>query len=102
MKTDLEVLKAARDLISDEKRWTKFTFGKNESGDFLDESDITKAVCFCGSGAILYCGGTLYGLAYRTLAKSMESECICDFNDSHTHAEVLAKFDEALASMEAE
>ena len=89
MKTTLEVLTEARRLIEDEANW----FGGGEA---------TAKRC-CALGAIGRAGETSneYIAARNALARIIGSEnnpgsAIVDFNDSHTHAEVLDLFDRAI------
>ena len=93
----LEILKAGRELISDPARWTQGAFARNETGEsiFADEG----AIRFCSIGAIS-----------KVCGKRCVSKFACEvlggfnvalFNDTHTHAEVLAMWDRAIAAEEA-
>ena len=104
----LKTLKAAREKIADPSCWTQDWFAKriDEDGTFK-ETDATSssAACWCSSGAI------------RAVLNVDDFTSISDdyaipfgfgtlgdletFNDTHTHAEVLAAFDEAIARLEA-
>jgi hypothetical protein len=103
-KTVLETLEAARKLISDPAKWTQGWFAKrlDEDGTFKDtDSTSPAAVCWCSSGAIRsvlnvddfneISDDYAIPFGFGTLG-DLES-----FNDSHTHAEVLAAFDAAIA-----
>ena len=98
MTSTLETLLKARDLISDPKRWTQRSFAVHEDGgDCLPEDD--GAVCFCAEGALIRASGSKLTHGYpKELEKALEAEMgdIWHFNDTHTHAEVLAAFDAAI------
>jgi hypothetical protein len=98
----VEILKAARELISDEKRWTQRAEARNASGNDVGVYS-PKAVCFCSLGAMAkVCERELYGRelvareALRNEIRDGHSSGIANFNDNHTHAEVLALFDRAI------
>lgn len=98
-------LEAVYRLIEDPARWTQEAFAKNAAGedindgyDVNDEGEpLTDEECAAHPDARCWC---LYGAAYKCgiynnflLAKSLLLDTtvgIADFNDSHTHAEVLA------------
>lgn len=104
--TPAAVLKKARELISDEKAWTKGWFAKDERGRDV-YADDPGAVCFCAMGAIdraaEECGGVDDVPALNMLVRALGGTAIDLFNDApeRTHAEVLAAFDKAIASSEA-
>lgn len=104
--TTLEILKAARELLSDEKRWTQHAFAKEADGKSCDY-DSPAAVCWCAAGAIgkVYGGDTLTDRAMEAQAllagsdvlhELGEESSVTNLNDSGTHAEVLALFDRAI------
>ena len=77
------VLTTARALISKPENWIKAAY--------------EKGAAFCASGAMAKAGQSLYYFnAYELLRKEMGGG-ILRFNDSHTHEEVLAAFDRAIA-----
>ena len=97
-------LKEARGLISDEKNWTKRHF-------FLEKTDCEK--CYCAHGACYAATGiTSYDDYYADPTPTVDRAAheirsflwkvglTYSFNDSSTHGEVLAKFDEAIAMAE--
>jgi hypothetical protein len=88
-----ETLKAMRELIGDEKRWTQGEFARNDAGEVISINDPT-ATCFCLLGAFRRVGG--WDQDARVLRVAMNVEHVGYFNDSHTHAEVIAKLDEAI------
>ena len=101
--TPLQTLKAARDLISDPARWTQGWFAKNERGLNVSE-DHPDACCWCVLGAMKRVSSSSIGfhqaaaiLRNRSMFRLFD---LSEFNDTHTHAEVLALFDAAIAELE--
>jgi hypothetical protein len=105
--TTIETLKAARAKITDPLCWTQDWFAKRIDEDgTLKETDATSsaAACWCSSGAIravmnvsdwdAISDDYAIPFGFNTLGD------LQDFNDTHTHAEVLAAFDEAIARLE--
>lgn len=99
----LDILKQARELISDERRWTRGELARDSEGHEVDE-DSPSAACWCSVGAVWRVreGGENLCGALTALEEAMGTEHIGDFNDSHSHAEVLAAFDAAIAKLEGE
>lgn len=93
-----EVLIAARAKIEDPKNWTQGECARDSKGKEV-HSRNERAVCWCSIGAIAHASGFYYGFD-KTIAalESVIPGSISTFNDTHTHAEVLAKFDEAIAA----
>lgn len=106
MKTKLEVLKEARELISVPERWTQDSSARDSYGEPVGPHS-KYAVCWCSTGAIdKSCGGELGGLdLYRSATTSLREPMklpVIIYNDNHTHAEVLSMFDEAIRIAEME
>jgi hypothetical protein len=99
MTTTAEILQKARDLISDEKNWTKGEYARNERGSFIDY-DSKSATCFCSVGALLKVSPAERARdAFFFLSQECEEtagQLVVRFNDTHTHAEVLDLFDRAI------
>jgi hypothetical protein len=105
----VEILEKARELIIDESRWTREAYMRSADGERADEDQMDVAVCFCGVGAI----AKAKGQNPMDAAESYEADLLAqaiggregidffDFNDTHTHAEVIAAFDLAIASAKA-
>lgn len=96
----LEILKAGRELISDPARWTQNVTARDAQDDWAFASD-QDAVCWCSLGALLKIGGSGYQDAIDALdisALQLGSQQATLFNDTHTHAEVLAMWDRAIAA----
>lgn len=99
--TPLETLKAARDLISDPARWTQVVFARDSIGMDVEPTSY-RAVCFCSIGAIRKFERKMSD-AEKTLlgvCSKIHDTYVEEFNDTHTHAEVLALFDAAIAELE--
>jgi len=56
MKPTIDILKDARHLISDQKRWTQFAYARNPKGHPVSASDAD-AVSFDASGALMVASG---------------------------------------------
>jgi hypothetical protein len=92
--TPSEILTAARELISVPERWTQGDYAKDKDGRSCLEDD-EGAVCYCSVGAISKV--RFSSVALEFLAREAGGY-IPDFNDTHTHAEVIAAFDRAIAA----
>jgi hypothetical protein len=88
----LDVLRAAREYISDPSRWSQGWY------------DDGGAVCAIGAVNVAMgrqpdCGEI--SEAEEALRSAVSGDSVVDFNDSHSHAEVLAVFHRAIAVEEA-
>jgi hypothetical protein len=103
MKTVLETLEAARKLITPEDAWIQGKMACDAAGNIC--SDVSpQAVQFCSMGAIENAAGDSSSAFRETLYAVMDKACGMRyeaFNDTHTHAEVLAAFDVAIAAEKA-
>lgn len=97
MQTVKEILVAAKAIIANEENWTQGAYAKDKDGSSIGVS-CSNAVCFCSIGAILKITISPFD-AMKVLRKHME-DSIINFNDGHTHKEVLAAWDEAIASLD--
>lgn len=94
----VQILKDARALISDEKNWVKGAYRKNIDG----------RECFCALGAVFKVSASEDVFfqdqlkAENALALAAGTSWVPEFNDAHTHAEVLTLFDRAIAHAESE
>ncbi len=95
MQTTLEILKAARELISDPVHWTQGWQARNFQGIGVPAKS-GEAVCWCILGAL-----------HKTSEQALEARealrlflpygyGLDEFNDRHSHAEVLELFDKAI------
>lgn len=91
--TDLEILKGMRELLAEPEHWTQGWFARDKYGMQCQPAS-KEAVCFCLTGASIRVSGEFKPpLSLRILLP----EHMFDFNDRHSHAEVIAKLDEAIA-----
>ena len=81
------------ELLSDPSKWTKGVMARSSDGDVVDPGSVL-ATCFCLLGAIAVCypgnEGDAKRKLYCGLAKRNLLNSISNFNDTHTHEEVLA------------
>lgn len=106
----LEILKGARELIAKPEHWTQGTYARDAAGRVAYWAD-EDACQFCALGAIgkasrknVWSLELAFVRAVLVAAipdsVSIEERYVPTFNDSHSHAEVLALFDKAIASEE--
>lgn len=99
-----EVLRKARELISDQKRWTQKAYARDRYG-FGTGPWLKNAICFCSRGALMKASGLkvneVVATPANTVLQSNMNGNVPLFNDTHTHAEVLEAFDRAIAAAEA-
>lgn len=95
-------LEAGKAKIVDPKNWTTELFARDSEGRDADVMS-DKAVCFCSDGALMAavgldwsCYNSPYGVAYRALCDETDGSGIINYNDSHTHAEVMEVWDKAI------
>ena len=104
-----EVLRAARAKIEKAENWTQEEYGRDAQGL---PADVRVACALCSIGAVLaVCDEVRSAPETRAINLLREqtpgySECwvydpLVKFNDTHTHAEVLALFDRAISAAEA-
>ena len=81
---DLEVVLKARNSLSDPEKWIQGHFGKGQRK--------------CWAGHLLKAGATVGDRLHRIALKLGFKDCseMVQFNDTHTHAEVLARVDEGI------
>lgn len=99
----LKVLMDARARIEAPERWTQGVSARSKSGrKVLIRS---KAACrWCATSAIRLSAPDQYlsTKAIAELRRAIDAEYVYQFNDSHTHAEVLDAFDRVIAARRAE
>lgn len=98
---NIKVLIHARKLITDPAHWTQGYAVRDAEGN--SDVPIDKAVCFCAIGACMRAEHdlkTAYAASsdplYDTLHELGIKYGLADYNDSHTHEEVLALFDKTI------
>lgn len=101
----IEILTRAKALIQDPKNWTQGEYARSAEGIPIGERH-PRATCFCSMGAIRRVTGSSSNLFYKNLdalraVEVVTCEPLSEYNDSHTHAEVIAKFNEAIAAAKA-
>lgn len=105
-KTDAQLLREAKELIADPKRWAQGAFARDSGGAVVAALDPA-AVRWCAIGALVAVdrsdGRNQCFAAHNALAGHLHGcSGLQTFNDSHEHAEVLALFDRAIAGTEQE
>lgn len=105
---NLKIIKDARALITDPANWTQGEYAKDRQGDKCDPMS-SKAICFCALGAIQKAGQLESDdnlpadwLEHSISKIKPQIISVNRFNDNHTHEEVLAVFDAAIAAAIAE
>ena len=106
MMTTVELLTASRDLISEPERWTQDAYARDIHGEPTDAVG-DGAVCWCATGALWSAGHDhngkhfydLYEDAVGELTQAAGRKSLVLYNDGHTHNQVLALFDEAIAAL---
>ena len=98
------VLVRAREIIADERHWCKRTFASTWL-DLPVHVGSRYALRFCALGAIKRAGREL-GLPFKDASRALEWQTVrpvADWNDDkvRTHAEVVAAFDAAIATLDA-
>lgn len=98
------ILRAAKGLL-ETKGWTQGSYAKDAEGNRVPP-ELAQATCFCALGAVRaapYAGGRMQAMIALLRAIGPEWSNVPDFNDARgrTAAEVIAKFDEAIAAEEA-
>lgn len=95
----LDALKKARELIKDPSNWTQRASARNSAGESRSPSS-SSACCWCASGALEKVCNKFFIGPWDALSRFTKMQTVITFNDSHTHAEVLALFDKAIAAEE--
>lgn len=102
--TTADDLRAARNLIERPEAWTKGVVARDTFGSPITP-DSSDAVCWCAYGALAKVTRSAspdYDAATAMLRKVVRADTVSGFNDTHTHAEVLAAFDRAIALAESQ
>ena len=102
--TASEVLRNARALIEKPENWTQGAYARDVKKDGLTSPLSDQACAWCMMGAMQRCSPNDYFArqhGYELLRKLGGVEYVGEFNDTHTHAEVLSLFDRAIAAAEA-
>lgn len=104
--TAAEILRAARDLISDPKKWTIGNDARSATGRSV-MANSPRAVCWCAQGAVHRAGADLDAerqafIALRRAARRFDPGFSEPFevNDGCGHEATLMMFDYAIADLE--
>lgn len=98
IKTPVEALRAARELISDPARWTKGADARDDSGEDVSYHSEA-ATCWCGIGALYHVTmhtGLGQEQARQFLLQASGERLFSTFNDASEHSDVLGAFDRAI------
>lgn len=100
---ELETLKTAREQINSIDRWTQFSPAR-AFNNMVVPADSPLAVKWCSTGACFKVSKSPAQAMKAVVALGntlgLQPISISYFNDTHTHAEVLAAFDAAIAKLE--
>lgn len=97
---EVDIIKKARELLSDPKRWTTGAGARDKHGDPIPVNS-PMAVCWCMSGALARIAGYSDAWDAEKLLHPNFPGGITGFNDTHEHADVLELMDKAIARLEA-
>ena len=103
-KTTKEILTEARSLITDPDKWTKGVFARTADHHRAAVPFEADATCWCAWGALENAYGGFVNNdhpAYVSLREAMGGG-VANFNDDHTHPEVIGAFDRAIESCKEE
>ena len=94
-----ELFQKAYELIKDEKCWTVYYNARDKDGDVVSADDPI-AVCWCSNGALnkfnsffMHPNSWVRGALNETARQHGVNHFLV-FNDTHTHAEVMAMWEE--------
>lgn len=101
--TPAEILRAAKEKISDPARWCKFVCAVDADGRARDPEDA-HAAQWCAYGAVGWASPCTpdCARAFDLLKGVAPNGCVAALNDTGTHADVMAMFDRAIALAEKE
>jgi hypothetical protein len=102
-----DVLRKAREKISDPARWTKGEFARDVHGKGLNNGCDPTATCYCALGAVeAVVNAPFFSMNAHSVVTALNAcvngDSIADINDADTttHADILAAFDRAIAAAE--
>lgn len=110
-----QILIDARALIAEKHQWTQHALARDTYGNHTGALE-SAALCWCASGAVIKAAGRaaqfdyvawndiMAGIGDANIALRANMNCerpidLMTFNDTHSHASVLALFDEGIASL---
>lgn len=97
-----EILIEAKKKIDTPEKWTKRTLARDSKNQEVD-FDSKNAVCFCSIGAleVEFREKGIPNSTWYSCIKALNAGMglyIADFNDTHTHEEVMGAWDRAIES----
>ncbi len=96
-----QALTDARALITPVAQWTQGELALNNDGHAVNSKDKT-AICWCAAGSIRKVSNTDYEFTasfnFLKVYILTGAQYIADYNDNHTHTEILQLFDTAIAA----
>lgn len=95
--TPKEILIAARQKITPPQCWTQGESARNIHNE-PTAPDSLGAVCWCAIGACEAVSSDRFVVGGALTQLNRHVRGTADFNDTHTHQEVLALFDKAIAA----
>jgi hypothetical protein len=103
MSTEIAIIRRAREIISDPKRWTQGTYARDKDGAAIHPYDDS-ATCWCALGALARAAIELNaqpgdGSAATDRLINCSQRFVGSVNDHDGHAAVLSLFDKALAEV---
>lgn len=109
--TDMEILQAAKYLISDPAQWTQQTFARDGVSEACDPCDPT-ACKWCAQGAVYHAYGKKYKAPLERVMQLLDSIAmtikykrgffgsVFHLNDLGAHAQVMELFDKAIEHLD--
>lgn len=104
MTTTLTILRAARELLSDEKRWCRGAYARDAAGNMWNGRKRNQPESWCLIGAVMKCaprddGGTQAAEAAQLCLSDIVGDSLAHWNDNpvRRHSDVIALLDEAIA-----
>jgi hypothetical protein len=92
----LEILTASRAKIADKNNWCQVASARNFMGASVSPYSIT-ACSWCSVGAIECVEKSVFDTSAHVQLEAFMGNDIGEFNDTHSHSEVLAAWDKAIA-----
>jgi len=102
MSNRLELLKKVREQLSDPKCWTRHAIARDKDDRALEFGDDPRAVCWCLVGAFEKVGGHIHSFSSMLAYLREGVGTLGPWNDTHSHAEVLALLDRKIMNLELE
>lgn len=94
----IATLVRARERIGVPERWTQKVGARDCNGKWV-RSGGPDAVCWCLTGACYADGNYQAASDAMQLLRTLIGGSVANFNDTHTHAEVIALLDRAIAKL---